>query len=241
MHVHEIWRYPVKSIGGERLEIARVGTLGIEHDRGWGIVDDDTGNVLTARREPALLMATATVVDDGPVIVTAAGDRLTTSAALSDWLCRPVTLTRADDEGGIYENPLDAEHDDDWVSWQGPGGAWHDSRRTRVSIVSTTTLGIDDVRRFRPNVVVDGAGPGDDDALVGHHVTIGEVEVSVGKQIDRCVMVTRPQPGLPRDLDVLRRVVRERDNCLGIGALVVTPGEIRIGDSVEPSLTPEAI
>lgn len=234
MRITEIWRYPVKSMGGQRLSVAPVGPTGIEYDRGWGVVDDSTGNVLTARREPALLMATATVTDGELTIRTTDGRDVSDSDALSTWLGRPVMLTVAGDEGGTYENPLDAEHETDWVSWQGPGGAWHDSTKARLSIVSTTTLrqvvGGPDVRRFRINLVVDGDG---DDELVGRRVRIGGVEATVTKQIDRCVMVTRPQPGLDRDLDVLRRINRERGGLLGIGCLIDVTGEIHEGDLVE--------
>ena len=58
MRVLELWRYPIKSIGGERLDVAEVAEFGIVGDRGWGLVDEETGNVLTARRAPTLLMAT---------------------------------------------------------------------------------------------------------------------------------------------------------------------------------------
>ena len=238
VHITELWRYPVKSMAGERLTTASVGPTGIDHDRGWGVVDTVTGNVLTARREPALLMAAARVIDGELAIRTTDGQRLRDSADLSAWLGRPVTLEPAGDTGGTYENPADAETETDWMSWQGPGGAWHDSARTRVSIVSTATLaemgtdadGAGDVRRFRKNVVVDGAH---EDALVGARILIGTVHAVVTKQVSRCVMVTRPQPGLGRDVDVLRRINRERGGHLGIGTIVERPGEIRLGDRVE--------
>ena len=63
MHVGEIWRYPVKSLGGERLDRTPVDERGIEFDRAWGIFDPSTGLVLTARREPKLLFLSSTVVD----------------------------------------------------------------------------------------------------------------------------------------------------------------------------------
>jgi uncharacterized protein YcbX len=58
----------------------------------------------------------------------------------------------------------------------------------------------------------------------------------VSKQIDRCVMTTRPQPGgIERDVDVLRTINRERNTFLGIATLVRTPGVVRVGDVVEPT------
>jgi uncharacterized protein len=57
--VKEIWRYPVKSMAGERLQRANVGTLGIYGDRGWAIRDEKAGEIRNARKLPALLHCTA--------------------------------------------------------------------------------------------------------------------------------------------------------------------------------------
>lgn len=228
MRVAQIWRYPIKSVGGEMLGSAEVTDIGIRHDRGWGVVDDHTGNVLTARREPRLLYGSARMEDDSPVVTTEQGDELRTSADLSEWLDRPVTLTRAEgNAGGTYENPLDFENDEDWIAWQGPPDAWHDSARRRVSLVSTGSLGGWDFRRFRANVLVDGAG---EDELVGSEIDVGTCRLEITVQIDRCVIVTRPQPGLPRDLDVLRTINAERETCLAIGARVLTAGIVEVGN-----------
>jgi hypothetical protein len=152
---------------------------------------------------------------------------------VSDWLGRSVEIRSAGEHslevGGTYEAPLDVERDADWVSWQGPGGAFHDSGRTRVSIVSVPTLRDWDRRRFRTNVIVDEAG---EDDLVGRRIALGEARVDVVKQIDRCVMVTRPQAGLDRALEVLTTVNTERDTFLGVGGIVVEPGLVAVGASV---------
>ena len=235
MRVTEIWRFPVKSMGGETVPAGHLGELGIDGDRGWSVFDIDTGTTLTARRAPELLFASARL-DDGTLIITlpdgsevGAPDH----AALSNWLRRDVELRAAGehnrDEGGVYEVPLDAEHDADWVSWSGPGGAFHDSARARVSLVSETTLGAWDRRRFRTNVVVDGTG---EDDLVGGRIRVGDAELDVVQPIDRCVMVTRPQPGIPRDLDVLKRINADRGTVLAVGCVVASPGEVVVGDEV---------
>ncbi len=241
MQVAEIWRYPVKSVGGERLDSAVVTARGVIGDRSHGIVDVETGNVLTARRAPELLFASARLVGasvssgveltlpDGTQLDVARRDREEVDDALSGWLGRRVELRSAGADGGTYEAPMDVEHDADWVSWKGPGLAWHDSGRARVSIVSAHSLGGWDRRRFRANVVVSGSG---EDALVGRRLGIGTVHLDVVKQIGRCVMVTRPQPGIERDLDVLRTINRERDGCLAVGCLVARPGMLMTGDDV---------
>ncbi len=230
MRVVELWRYPIKSIGGERLDTAELDEFGITGDRGWGLIDDLTGNVLTARREPRLLLASARIVDGEPLTSTAEGADLRTGSDYSDWLEHPVTLTRAGIEGGTYENPNDVEHDTDWVSWQGPGGAWHDSGTARLSMVTTASLQGWDPRRFRANVLLVGSG---EDALVGTTVTLGTTRLDVVKKIARCVMVTRPQPGLERELDVLRTIQRELGGTLSVGATIAEPGTISVGDSID--------
>lgn len=232
MQVTELWRYPVKSIGGERLTSATVGAFGIEGDRGWGVFDVETGNVLTARRSPALLMMSARVVDGDVIITLPDGTDIESAKAdtpLSIVLDRSVELRAAGDEGGTYENPMDPFNDADWVSWTGPAGAWHDSERGRVSVVSTSTLGDWELRRFRVNLLVDGDG---EDRLVGSRVTIGDVGLDVAKRIDRCVMITRPQPGLDRDLELLKTINRDRERCLSVGATVAATGTVAVGDTL---------
>jgi uncharacterized protein YcbX len=58
------------------------------------------------------------------------------------------------------------------------------------------------------------------------------MQATVTKPIDRCVTTTRPQPGIERDLDVLRTINRERAGNLAVGAMVTRPGVIALGDEV---------
>lgn len=232
VRVSALWRYPVKSLRGERVEMSEIGRYGFVGDRAFGIVDEATGHVLTARREPRLLFATASW-HDGEVEITGPNDLpLATNDQLSQWLGRRVRLTPAGAEGGVYENPIDSEHETDWVAWQGPGHAWHDSGRTRVSLVSTTTLGAWAPERFRSNVVL-GEGSAEE-ALVGKQVRLGTATLDVNARVQRCVMVTRSQPGLDVDRDVLRSIHRERGGHLAVGAVVIEPGRVAVGDPLVP-------
>lgn len=232
MRVTALWRYPVKSLAGERLDRAEVGDLGIRGDRRWGLVDRDTGLVLTARRVPELLFAVPVLGADSTAIRLPDGRVTADDAVLSEWLGRRVELRRArPDERGSYEIALnDDQPDGEWQQWHGPEGVFHDSTRTRLSIASEDTLGDWDVRRFRPNVVVSG---GDERDLVGHDVRIHDVVLRVVKEIDRCVMVTRPQRGLDRDKSVLVDVHRGRQGKLGVGALVRAGGTVQTGATVQ--------
>src|SRR3712207_3993533 len=186
-------------------------------------------------RVPDLLFLSARLRADGHVeVVLPDGSVTSDDAVLSDWLGRPVALRAAADAPGErrYENPATVgERDEyDWDAFTGARGAFHDSSRTRVSLVSTGTLGTWDRRRFRANVVLDGAG---EDALGGRRVRLGGAVLDVVKRVDRCVMVTRPQPGgIGRDTGVLKTIHRERDGCLAIGALVARPGRVSVGDEL---------
>lgn len=226
----EIWRYPVKSLGGERLGSADLDRFGIEGDRQWGLYDPATGLVLTARREPPLLFLSARLVDGAPVITCDDGSRLVDDRALSAWMGRPVELRSAADGPGTFENPMDVDNETDWMQWQSAGETFHDGRST-VSLVSERSLGDWDRRRFRINVIVD---EGDDTALNGE-IAVGSAVLTIRKPIERCIMVTRAQPGLPRDPSVLKRIIGERDNQLGVGAVVAEPGAIAVGDDVVSS------
>ena len=233
MRVAELWRFPVKSLQGERLESATVTPDGIEADRRYALFDVETGFGLTARRVPELLLASARLVDGGQLeIALPDGSVARDDEALSDWLGRRVVLRSSDASlDRLYENPGDFERERDWAPFTGADGPFHDSARTRVSLVSTATLGAWDRRRFRSNIVLEGEG---EDDLVGSSVAVGGAVLEVGKRIPRCVMTTRPQPGgIERDLDVLRTIARERDTYLAVGALVARPGTVALGDALQ--------
>ncbi|MGY1740413.1 MULTISPECIES: MOSC domain-containing protein [unclassified Blastococcus] len=235
MRVAELWRYPVKSLQGERVAAADVGPEGLAGDRRWALFDTATGMGLTARRVPDLLFASARLALDGGVrVVLPDGTVAADDAALSAWLGRPVTLRAAAEATGArtYENPFDVRDDGEygWDAFDGAGGAFHDSSRARLSLVSTGTLGGWDRRRFRANVVLAGAG---EDELVGRRVILGTAELDLVQPIPRCVMVTRPQPGgIGRDTGVLKAVHRERGGDLAVAALVAVPGTVAVGDEL---------
>lgn len=225
MRVTALWRYPVKSVGGESLDHAEINGFGIVGDRHWAIRNNETGKFLTARREPKLLFASARYVDGTLDLHLPEGH-----TDLSTWLGYDVELIEA--APGVestFENPLDVEREADWMEWQGPDGVFHDSKRNRISLLSEVSMGDWDLRRFRSNVIVD-VGP--EDELVGHAVRIGSCEFAFGKHIARCVMVTRPQPGIDRDLNVFKTINKERGGTLSVGATVTTPGTIAVGDEV---------
>ena len=189
MRLAAIWRYPVKSLQGEQLLKAALDSNGLRGDRCWGVRDETTGKILTGRREPQLLLAAASLSDDDgePDIMLPSGEVCrgmgpASDAALSDWLQRPVTLVGAvDSPGGEAEYFADAT--DDTSAWTMPPGRFVDSMA--ILLLTTASLrtgaglypaGDWDVRRFRPNLLVDVGANADgwvEDTWCGDTVHIG--------------------------------------------------------------------
>lgn len=236
MRVLEIWRYPVKSLLGEPVDEATIGLEGVEGDRRYAIFDTSTGFGLTARRAPELLFAAARMRSDGTVEITLPdGSIAADDQALSDWLGREVAL-RSTDEVALrrFENPEDFENESTtrWEPFRGSNGAFQDSGDAAVSLLSRPSMRDWEQQRFRANIILDEEG---EDDFVGTRIMVGRAVLDVREQLIRCVMTTRPQPGgIERNLDVLRTLHRERAGCLAIGAVVVEPGNVRIGDLVDP-------
>ena len=239
MRVRQLWRYPVKSLQGERLHEVSVTPDGLDGDRRHAIFDLDTGLGLTGRRVPELLFASAGLGADGGVQITLPDGTLADGdEALSDWLGRRVTLRSADaNVGRRYEDVIDFEHEQSsaWRTFDGAPGPFHDSARARVSLVSTDTIGAWDACRFRANILLDGTG---EDTLLGSTIAVGDTLLHIGARIQRCVMVTRPQPGgIDHDPSVLRTIARENAARLAVGAIATRSGIVRLGDEIRPADT----
>ena len=248
MNVTAIFRYPVKSLLGERLTSAAVVADGIDGDRSWGLRDETTGRILTARREPALLHARATLsADDVPIIelpdgTTGHGASPATDAALSAWLGRPVRLVpAAGQHSAKAEYFADATDDASTaIEWTMPADRFVDAAPllllTTASLRHAAALhpgGQWDVARFRPNVLVDVDGEGwVEDQWCGHEVRVGSAALSPREPCIRCTMVTRTQPGVTRDLDIYRVLARNHDGTFGVWTDVMRAGSVAEGDAV---------
>jgi uncharacterized protein YcbX len=249
MVVLACFRHPVKSLQAEPLDAAPVVADGIDGDRAWGILDAAGGTILTGRREPRLLFAAAKSVDGSPVITLPGGAVLdgmgaATDEALSAWLGKDVSLVAAGTTPqGRAEAFVDATDDDsEVVAWTMPAGRFVDA--LPLLVLTTASLragaaahpgGVWDVRRFRPNLLLDVPGEGYvEDAWAGGVLRVGDVELDVVVPCARCTMTTRPQPGLDRDLDVFRAIARDRPATFGVWATVRTEGVVRPGDPVTP-------
>ena len=92
-----------------------------------------------------------------------------------------------------------------------------------------------DERRFRPSLVIESDEPGHPEFdWTGRRMRLGAAEIQIGSACPRCVAVTREfGDDMPTDRGVLRHIVRDLDQNVGVYATVVTPGQIAVGDAVE--------
>jgi uncharacterized protein YcbX len=92
-----------------------------------------------------------------------------------------------------------------------------------------------DVRRFRPSILVETTEQSDfpEQKWIGHRLRLGEVVLEIRATCPRCAMVTHGFADVPKDPNVMRRLVEAADGNLGVYATVTEPGRIRVGDSVE--------
>ncbi len=134
------------------------------------------------------------------------------------------------------------DHRDTVTDFTLPTGTFFDC--ATVHLLTTATIdrlrelypqGRFEVRRFRPNIVVEvGNEKGFvENAWIGHTLAIGdEVRLSITGPCPRCVMTTLPQGDLPKDSGILRAAVQENKGNVGVYAAVVRGGTIRRGDQV---------
>ncbi len=220
--VHEIRRYPVKSMAGESLTTVDVDARGLVGDRWYAVVDGEgrlsSGkNSKRFRRRDAVFDFSARTTDQGVRVAGpggewAAGDPAL-DRALADAMGDPVRVLA---EG-------DTSHYDD-----GP-----------VSLVGTASLdwcrehlGVDaDRRRIRPNLVVDTREPFVEETWSGA-LTIGGARLTVDRRIERCRMVDIAQEGLSREGGWLKALTETREMSLGIYLDVTEPGTLEVGDAV---------
>ncbi len=247
--VEQLWRYPVKSFQGERVEALEIGPGGAVGDRDLAVVDPVAGKVLSAKRYADLLLASARVDPSGDVVLTlpdgtehAAADPAV-HAALSAWLDHEVRL-EAPPAAGVF--PMEmysgmSDEDTPVFDWPGPEGTWLDladahwlTTASLAAIAADHADGQWDVRRFRPTALIATPDEGFAEQSWGS-IELGEVASDVFMPTPRCSMPSREQPGLARDKAIGTTIRDRNDNNLGVYASISRRGTIRVGDSVNAS------
>ena len=264
--VVSIWRYPVKSMLGEELNSSYVTERGLVGDRAYALIDQETGKVASAknpRKWEKLFDFRSIFIDPPQVVENIPPVRITLpdgthilsnqdeediDYTLSKALGRDVRLLRANLDKPSYEEywpDIDGLAQRDKVTDETmPPQTFFDI--AVIHLLTTSTInrlrelypeGRFEVRRFRPNLVVESTASGEKDFIenlwIGKKITIGEdIVLRVTGPCMRCVMITLPQGDLPRDLGILRTVARYNQVNVGVYASVLQGGIIHRGDLV---------
>lgn len=281
MIVRELWRYPVKSMGGQRVGSALIEERGVHADRLWAVRDLKLDATTTARRLPILMQCSARFAEDPPpdagpgraveaIITFPNGDELSSDdpavhLRLTDLAGRDVELRPLPalcDKAG-YRGPAPTKADlrrqfdipdgeplpntsmfplrklAELARYATPVGTFADAYPlhliTTGSLAAMRRLSPQadfDVRRFRPNVVIEGDGEFD---WCGGTLTAGDVVLSPMIPTLRCSMPVRQQPGLEAQADVLRTINSHSDHCLGVYANVDRAGRLSEGETLDYS------
>jgi len=261
--VVSIWRYPVKSMLGEELNSSYVTERGLIGDRAYALIDQKTGKVASAKNPKKwgkLFDFRSVFIDPPQVVENIPSVRITfpdgthifsdqdnIDYTLSKVLDQDVRLMRASLERPSYEEywpDIDglaqrAKVTDETM----PSQTFFDL--AVIHLLTTSTInrlrelypeGRFEVRRFRPNIVIESAS-GEKDFIenlwMGKKIMIGEdIVLRVTGSCTRCVMTTLPQGDLPKDLGILRTIARYNKVNAGVYASVQRGGTIHRGDLV---------
>jgi uncharacterized protein YcbX len=208
MTVAEIWRYPVKTMAGEKLLRATIGPLGIEGDRVVH-VEDARGRVVTSRSHPRFLAHKGSVGEKGGVMV----------------------------DGRPWDDP-DTAAKVAAIAGPGAKLVPYDGiERFDVLPLLVTTDGAiaafgHDGRRLRPNIVVGGVEGMAERSWPGACLRIGRVLIGVQDLRLRCIMTSYDPDTQVQDKEITRGIYERFEGKLALNCFVIRGGEIAVGDEV---------
>lgn len=208
MYIKEIWRYPAKSMAGERIAESPVTPHGLAHDRQILVVGAN-GHLVTARTHHKLLGLKAKLNAQNEVEINGLPWNAPAIRELVQTIAGPgAQLTH-------YTGP---------------------ERFDILPLLVATDGAIDhlsiDSRRLRPNLIIGGVDGLAERQWPGHRLKIGNVILAPAQLRGRCVMTTYDPDTLVRDRRVLQNIVRELDGTMALDTAVESPGLIREGDEV---------
>lgn len=235
--VRQIWRYPVSSFAGERLDAASITPASMAGDRLGAFFEKDTGKIVfpsIVRKWNCAPQLAARLSSSGAVDISLDG-----------------ALWRRHDDPQLMEDlagfcgtaiafkPYGAPHGDGVASQR---YAWKPLHVVSLQALAALQAALPDSRidprRFRPNMVVDlpgRVGPLPEYDLIGREFTVGGVRLRGLQPSGRCAFTTLAQQGLPEDHAVLRALIRDFDKNFGIYCEVLVPGQLALGDDLQLS------
>lgn len=232
--ISAIFRYPVKSMAGESLDVARLGWHGIEGDRRFAfrrLTDKSDFPWLTASKLPELILYKPVGLDS------TTAEQLPTHVRAPDGReCELFSPELREDISKRFGSDVELMNL--------KAGVFDEAS---ISVITSSTVqcieresGRDvDLRRFRPNVVIEtdsSVEPFAEDRWVGQTLMFGEGDDSAVVKIymkdERCRMVNLDPDTAERDVQVMRTVVRLNQNYAGGYGTVLRAGELRVGQVV---------
>ena len=127
------------------------------------------------------------------------------------------------------------------MEFESPPGTYYDA--WPLLVLTTASLrelqrlapaSVIDVRRFRPSILLhDDADGFVEQSWSGRRARLGEAVIELGAPCPRCIMITRAFAGLPEDRSIMRTLVRENHQALGVYGTIVQPGTVRVGDELQ--------
>jgi uncharacterized protein YcbX len=127
------------------------------------------------------------------------------------------------------------------AEFESPPGTYYDA--WPLLVLTTASLrelqrlapaSVIDVRRFRPSILLHDDGDGFvEQSWSGRRALLGTAVIELGAPCPRCIMTTRAFAGLPEDRSIMRTLVRENHQALGVYGTVVQPGTVRVGDELQ--------
>ena len=285
-HIKELWRYPVKSLGGESCQQLKLAERGAVGDRYWAVHDPLEPEIRSAKQWPKLLGLRARYlrepgaddygVDVAPVRLTnAEGDFFdsTDFEGCAAWLSEQIQhqaqlLPRApESERDFYrlahprteealarelglnagdEMPdFNVENEELAVLFEHttPPGYLYDAyplhmiTSDSLNYVAERSKLNTDVRRFRPNILLENSEPTPaltEQQWLGATLAVGEVVLRIDSPTIRCSMPGRAQPGfqLSAQMTLPSAIARHADRMLGVNIIILKTGMLRVGDQV---------
>ncbi|MFN0027167.1 MAG: MOSC domain-containing protein [Acidimicrobiales bacterium] len=209
--VGALWRYPVKSLAGERLDTAEITTNGIVGDRVVHVRGPE--GVRTSRRHHNLLGLHATLGPDGEPLIDG-------QAWTSPDILERVRMAAGSDATLAALARFD-------------GPERFDILPLLVATDGAVASFGRDVRRLRPNIVINGVNGMDETNWPGAQLHIGDTIIALDSLRGRCPMTTVDPDTLAVDRAVLKDIIARFGGKLALNAAVLTPGTIHVGDPVQ--------
>ncbi|MFS2155593.1 MOSC domain-containing protein [Rhizobium sp. Rhizsp42] len=226
-----VWRYPVSSLRGERVDTLALASDGVRGDRDYLLVDLVSGEIAApekiARWRPALELD-ARVTSRGVLISSKDWammiDDAELDSALADQFGFRCAIRRAGSSllTNVGEIKLSPRYLASPVHLL--------SLRSLSELSELLPEAIVDVRRFRPNIVVDTRA--DENDWVGRQIAMGACRGTVTEKTKRCGMTMIAQTNLCEDPEILRTIVQRRQRCFGVYADIDSEGVISVGDTI---------